>query len=144
MSGRYNPNHVAPIAAILQSGVVVRHQFQPYEVHIPYLLQFMIDFNVVGMGLVNMRSVMFRLPVPLVFQKKELNNHIHIEYNEMQERLYLKSTVNLDLCLPGKVERMSYSDIEMDGICEGKVYCYSMVNSQASPWNRYIELQSNR
>jgi DNA polymerase zeta len=34
--------------------------FQPYEAHIPFYLQFMIDYNVNGMGFVHFDDVRFR------------------------------------------------------------------------------------
>src|SRR5947209_19851681 len=40
-----------------------RH-FQPYEAHIPYILQFMADYNLYGCGYVNCARVYFRDPVP--------------------------------------------------------------------------------
>jgi hypothetical protein len=39
-------------------------QFQPYEAHIPYLLQFFVDYNLFGMSFVKFSDSKFRLPLP--------------------------------------------------------------------------------
>jgi hypothetical protein len=36
---RYNPGHVSKVATLLQAGAVLGRRFQPYESHIPFLLQ---------------------------------------------------------------------------------------------------------
>ncbi|XP_028411186.1 DNA polymerase zeta catalytic subunit-like isoform X2 [Dendronephthya gigantea] len=56
----YNPRIVAKVVELLQNGAILNKIFQPYESHIPYLLQFFIDFNLYGMNLVHARKVHFR------------------------------------------------------------------------------------
>ncbi|DBA81937.1 hypothetical protein WJX77_000726 [Trebouxia sp. C0004] len=60
----YNPGQVTRIATLLQSGVIMNRSFQPHESHVPFLLQFKIDFNLYGMGLLRLGHVLFRHPVP--------------------------------------------------------------------------------
>lgn len=36
---RYNPQEVGKAASLLQAGAVLGRRFQPYESHLPYLLQ---------------------------------------------------------------------------------------------------------
>ncbi|CAI5983328.1 unnamed protein product [Closterium sp. NIES-64] len=60
----FYPDEVTRAAFILQSGAVMGRVFQPYESHIPYLLQVKIDYNLVGMGLVRLSQVLFRPPLP--------------------------------------------------------------------------------
>lgn len=38
-SHRYNPQDVSRAAALLQAGTCMGRRFQPYESHIPFLLQ---------------------------------------------------------------------------------------------------------
>ena len=38
--------------------------FQPFEAHIPYKLQFMIDYNLHGMNFMDVSDAQFRLPLP--------------------------------------------------------------------------------
>ena len=44
----------------LQSGAVLHRSYQPHEVHIPYLLQFFIDFNLQGMNIMHVSSYKVR------------------------------------------------------------------------------------
>lgn len=60
----YNPKDVSKIAALLQSGKIFDRKFQPYEAHIPHILQFFIDNNLYGMGNMFMNHVLFRHPLP--------------------------------------------------------------------------------
>lgn len=48
------------IFCILQNGVVLGKVHQPHETHVPFILQFMIDYNLQGMNLVNCSNVMHR------------------------------------------------------------------------------------
>jgi hypothetical protein len=45
---------------MFQSGSILNKMFQAHEAHIPYILQFMIDYNLYGMNLVNLENVKFR------------------------------------------------------------------------------------
>ncbi|KYN36929.1 DNA polymerase zeta catalytic subunit [Trachymyrmex septentrionalis] len=56
----YNPAIIKRTADLLQNGVVLNQTLQPYEAHIPYILQFMIDYNLYGMNLINLNSVKYR------------------------------------------------------------------------------------
>ncbi|KAI5846317.1 DNA polymerase zeta catalytic subunit [Morchella snyderi] len=59
-----NPRDMPKLSQILLSGAILQNIFQPYEAHIQYLLQFMIDFNLYGCGFVDCKSVRFRHGVP--------------------------------------------------------------------------------
>jgi DNA polymerase zeta len=60
-----NPACMQRLADLLRNGTIMGRPFQPYEVHIPYLLQFMADFGLYGCGWVECQIVAFRAPVPL-------------------------------------------------------------------------------
>lgn len=49
----FNPRFVRRAANLLQSGAVMNKNFHPYESHVPYILQFMIDYNLYGMSFVH-------------------------------------------------------------------------------------------
>ncbi|XP_036331979.1 uncharacterized protein LOC118743430 [Rhagoletis pomonella] len=49
----YNPRFVRRAANLLQSGAILNRNFHPYESHVPYILQFMIDYNLYGMSFVH-------------------------------------------------------------------------------------------
>ncbi|XP_060769511.1 DNA polymerase zeta catalytic subunit isoform X2 [Neoarius graeffei] len=60
----YNPQMVKRVCELLQGGAVMNKCFQPHEAHIPFLLQFFIDFNLYGMNLVHLSAVRFRAHTP--------------------------------------------------------------------------------
>ena len=51
-----DPKGVRTFEAALLSGQIMQTVFQPYETHIPYLLQFFMDRGITGMGLIKLRS----------------------------------------------------------------------------------------
>src|SRR5208282_3755120 len=59
-----NPTYMQRLADLLRSGSIMGRSMQPYEVHIPYLLQFMADYGLYGCGWVECETVTFRNPVP--------------------------------------------------------------------------------
>ena len=56
----YNPLMVKRASDILLNGVVMDMKLQPHESHVPYTLQFMMDYEVQGMNLVRLVSAKFR------------------------------------------------------------------------------------
>ncbi|PIA61591.1 hypothetical protein AQUCO_00300837v1 [Aquilegia coerulea] len=60
----YYPHEVARVASLLLEGAVLDRSFQPHESHIPYLLQFLVDYNLYGMGHLHVSKVKFRYPLP--------------------------------------------------------------------------------
>lgn len=52
------------LADLFRAGQILGRAYQPYESHVPYLLQFMIDYNLYGCGTVRSASVDFRIPLP--------------------------------------------------------------------------------
>ncbi|XP_017700432.1 DNA polymerase zeta catalytic subunit isoform X2 [Phoenix dactylifera] len=66
----YYPHEVARAATLLLGGAVLNRSFQPYETHIPYLLHFLVDFNLYGMSHIHTSNVRFRPPLPDSFFPK--------------------------------------------------------------------------
>ncbi|XP_050532925.1 DNA polymerase zeta catalytic subunit [Daktulosphaira vitifoliae] len=56
----YNPYTAKVAVDLIQSGAVCNKIFQPHEAHIPFHLQFMIDYNIHGMNYVQLSSVKYR------------------------------------------------------------------------------------
>ena len=52
-----NPSLVTRASAALSSGAVLGVQLQPCEAHIPFMLQFGIDYNVSGMDYLHCSTV---------------------------------------------------------------------------------------
>ncbi|ODQ66790.1 hypothetical protein NADFUDRAFT_8577, partial [Nadsonia fulvescens var. elongata DSM 6958] len=59
-----NPSHINKLSDLLRNGNVTGTPIQPYEAHIPYLLQFFADFNLFGCGWMNLSKAYFRQPLP--------------------------------------------------------------------------------
>lgn len=56
----YKPNVIKQAVNLLQNGAILNKVFQPHEAHIPFLLQFFIDFNLYGMSFIDFQQVKFR------------------------------------------------------------------------------------
>lgn len=59
-----SPFYLNKLADLLITGKVLGLPMQPYESHIPYLLQFFTDFNLTGCGIMNISHALFRHPLP--------------------------------------------------------------------------------
>uniref|UniRef100_A0A7N0V413 DNA polymerase zeta catalytic subunit n=3 Tax=Kalanchoe fedtschenkoi TaxID=63787 RepID=A0A7N0V413_KALFE len=60
----YHPQDVARAANLLLGGAVFDKCLQPHEAHIPFILQFLVDYNLYGMGHVHLSKMKFRHPLP--------------------------------------------------------------------------------
>ncbi|CAK9168020.1 unnamed protein product [Ilex paraguariensis] len=79
----YHPQDVSRAAKLLLGGAVLDKALQPHESHIPFLLQFLVDYNLSGMGHLHLSKIKFRQPVPDVFiPKKTINNGQHMQQTD--------------------------------------------------------------
>ncbi|XP_039299421.1 DNA polymerase zeta catalytic subunit-like [Nilaparvata lugens] len=56
----YNPLIVKKATDLLQNGAVCNKIFQCHEAHLPFILQFFIDYNLLGMSFIQLSSVDIR------------------------------------------------------------------------------------
>ncbi|XP_055607280.1 DNA polymerase zeta catalytic subunit isoform X2 [Uranotaenia lowii] len=56
----YNPQLIRKATNLLMNGVILSRVFQTYETHVPYVLQFFIDYNLYGMSLLDIQSSAIR------------------------------------------------------------------------------------
>ena len=56
----YDPLNIRMLADILLTGAVMETPLQPHEAHLPFPLQFMIDYNLYGMSLIYLAELQFR------------------------------------------------------------------------------------
>lgn len=97
-----NPRYMKRLSMILQSGGVMGTTFQPYEAHIQYLLQFMVDYNLYGCGFIECENVRFRQGVPDM--EKVADKHV-----------WHNGSIPQKLMLPeGEFPRQSYCELEVD------------------------------
>lgn len=54
----YNPAFIKRAANLLQNGAILGRIFQPHESHVPYNLQFLIDYNLYGMSFLHVPKAM--------------------------------------------------------------------------------------
>lgn len=90
----YNPRVVASVVELLESGSIAERKFQPYEAHVPFLLQVFADYNIEGMNSVALCKVKYRFPLPAT------QNHLLKVQDGKEYRPILLSTVPND-CING-------------------------------------------
>ncbi|KAF8098172.1 hypothetical protein N665_0272s0038 [Sinapis alba] len=69
----YHPQDMSRAASLLLEGAVLGRSLQPYESHIPFILQFLVDYNLYGMGHVHISKMKFRSPVPHHFRPRKFD-----------------------------------------------------------------------
>lgn len=55
---RFNPYYVKLLSSLLVTGQILQEVYQPYEAHLQYILQFMVDNNLFGMDLLYSNKVL--------------------------------------------------------------------------------------
>ncbi|KAI1320530.1 DNA polymerase zeta [Mortierella claussenii] len=60
----FNPDFESRIVELMRSGAIMGTKFQPFEAHIPFKLQFFIDYNLYGMGWLELEEGLLRNDVP--------------------------------------------------------------------------------
>ena len=60
----FDPACMSRVRAALLSGGVADRTFQPFEAHVPFPLQAMMDLNLTGAGVVRCAEACFREPTP--------------------------------------------------------------------------------
>ncbi|RLU15029.1 hypothetical protein DMN91_012916 [Ooceraea biroi] len=97
----YNPAILKRTADLLRNGAVLNQNMQLYEAHIPYILQFMMDYNLYGMNLINLNCVKYRHSLQ------------GCEIEGSQNKSSMDST-NSQVYLPTSVTRQSMCELEVD------------------------------
>eukprot|EP00794_Sanderia_malayensis_P000337 gene337-969_t len=131
----YNPNLVNRLEELLLNGAIMNRVFQPYEAHIPYLLQFFIDYNLYGMNYIHLSQVKFRQPVfvlddysnstgtlfksPSCTRKMRSTPLSPVGSPAMSQTCYNiwnTESITPNSLLPTSIERQSTCMLEVDGI----------------------------
>jgi len=100
-----NPIVMTRLADLLQQGSIMSQKFQPYEAHLQFLLQFMVDYNLYGCGYIETQNVFFRSPVP----EPDGNE------DEDAPRVWDRDTVPLErITDDSSLPRASHCSIEVD------------------------------
>ncbi|EFN82226.1 DNA polymerase zeta catalytic subunit [Harpegnathos saltator] len=96
----YNPAIIKRITDLLQNGVVLNQHFQSYEAHIPYILQFMIDYNLYGMNVINLNNIKYRRSLQGTTEESQNKSSM--------------DTLDSQIYLPVTVVRQSMCELEVD------------------------------
>ncbi|TAQ90761.1 hypothetical protein B7494_g937 [Chlorociboria aeruginascens] len=72
-----DPIVMTRLADLLRQGVVLKQDFQPFEAHLEYLLQWMADYNLYGCDYIHASRVTFRGPVPKYEDVDHLSHRWH-------------------------------------------------------------------
>ncbi|MED6120140.1 hypothetical protein PIB30_018351, partial [Stylosanthes scabra] len=85
----------------LFAGAVLDKCLQPHESHIPYILQFLVDYNLYGMGHLHLTKMKFRHPIPDSSHKKSSIYSKHIMADSgadvcLESKMWISSTVPSD------------------------------------------------
>ncbi|KAF7730556.1 DNA polymerase zeta [Apophysomyces ossiformis] len=110
-----NPGDKKHAMDILQSGAVMATSYQPYEAHIPFELQFMMDYNLYGMDWVHVAEeggdMTLKFRKPLMEEPKA--KYLSQSYSYSADHpLYTAETVSPDR--QSEQERSSYCELELD------------------------------
>ncbi|CAL1675382.1 unnamed protein product [Lasius platythorax] len=98
----YNPAIIKRTADLLQNGAILNQTFQAYEAHIPYILQFMIDYNLYGMNLINLNNIKYRCSLQGCTTEEDSQNKSSMDL------------INSQMYLPTSVTRQSMCELEVD------------------------------
>nr|XP_012569554.1 DNA polymerase zeta catalytic subunit [Cicer arietinum] len=97
----YYPQDVSRAANLLLTGAVFDKILQPHESHIPFILQFMVDYNLYGMGHLHLSKMRFRHPMPDSIHKKFDINSQHRKADLgadgcLESKLWMSSMISSD------------------------------------------------
>lgn len=108
-----DPSQNVRIATILQSGKIMGTKMQPYEMHIRYNLQFMLDYNLYGCDYIDLERVFFRLPIPAADPYRSQDSNQHDE----DHKLWTQDNVPAALVQAYPLHRHSHCELEIDANC---------------------------
>ncbi|XP_013401408.1 uncharacterized protein LOC106167234 [Lingula anatina] len=121
---------VKKVADLLQGGAILNKPFQPHETHIPFNLQFFIDYNLYGMNLIHLSAVKFRRSQqqadgprgPEVKRSDDLSptaallNDSNKSSLHSSQNIWDAENIAEDMLLGAEVERQSTCELEVDAV----------------------------
>lgn len=105
----YNPAFIKRAANLLQNGAILGRIFQPHESHVPFMLQFMIDYNLYGMSFLHVpyKLVRYRQKTRDAANEFSINGDTEIDDDVLRR-------IDQTQILDRKIDRMSTSKQEID------------------------------
>lgn len=99
-----DPAAVSRVTALLHAGVILGRAWEVAEAHVPFWLQFFVDFNLVGMGQLRLTHARFRQPLPPATDQALAAG----------TRVLCESTVPMEWRAPADMVRESTCALELD------------------------------
>jgi len=135
-----DPADVQKAAGLLMGGACMGHVFQPYQSHIPYILQAMADLNLVGMGTIELRSATFREPrlnIPRYQQPVGLSaGAVPVHTLAKLEAKWARALLARPAMVTNGYERMSVCDLEVDALASDVLNTRSINKLRLTEHNR--------
>lgn len=108
-----NPLYMTRLADLLRQGTILRRSIQPYESHLPYLAQWMCDYNLYGCSYIECKTVNFRSPIPSFADldaDKDMWHDRKISPSLISDGAYLPRqshcAIEVDLCVQNILNRI--------------------------------------
>ncbi|KAJ1955674.1 DNA polymerase zeta, partial [Linderina pennispora] len=106
-----NPGVMSRASMLLASGAVMNQKFDLFESHLPYTLQFLVDYNLFGMDWVNLANVRYRSPLPVTEDTEMISD---ATVGEAQR--WVPGGMPLYLVNPQPPPRISRCELEADAV----------------------------
>ncbi|KAJ2722571.1 DNA polymerase zeta [Coemansia sp. Benny D115] len=112
-----NPYVMTRASSLLSSGAVMGRKMDVFGSHLSYISQFMVDFNLYGMGWISLRGVLFRTPLPKTDPHAAQPNII-TDDTVPNSRRWVPHGMPSYLVKPTPPERISRCELEADVTAE--------------------------
>ncbi|TRY76839.1 hypothetical protein TCAL_14741 [Tigriopus californicus] len=134
----YHPGLIKRAGDLLQNGAVMGLKIQPHESHVPYTLQFMMDYNLQGMNFIHLAHAKFRRSASsggVLSSEPPLTCAAPHAWTPASQRHFRMDDLPPELLLPGEVIRMSTSELELDGVAADILNSNEAVDHRAQSLN---------
>lgn len=136
----YNPLLVKRAGDLLQNGAVMGLKIQPHESHVPYTLQFMMDYNLQGMNFIHLAHVKFRTEPKSPDSSVSGLTPSPVSWVPASQRNFRVEDLPSELILSSEnVTRISTSELEVDAVAPDILNTNEAVSSRAKSLNPGLE-----
>ena len=139
-----DPGDLPKAAGLLQGGACMGTHFQPFNAHIPYVLQAMADLNLVGMGSIDLSSVTFRAPQlrspPGNRRGCEVSTAVPDHILAMLARRWQAALLARPAMVSNGHQRMSVCDLECDALLSDVLNVQRVKTVRLTQDNRGIKM----
>ena len=89
--------------------------FQPHYSHVPYTLQFMMDYNLQGMSLIHLKMAKFRhdQPAALICDSSQT---VQWQLTPASQKIFKLEEMTMDMLAPDSLKRTTTCQLELDAV----------------------------